>query len=198
MLGASNTAAAYQLDDAAVLCLGLPLWEQLLHQLLACLQVIGHHTDFLRRVLKGCLLSRKLTLLQSLVQLKKQAATFTQLTAALHIDTDALADSITDLDIVPKGGSCHIAQTAYNSLACTHCNRHCGSSPTCLSHCHIELFSPHRASWHMLPLLIHSLISFIGLFIHSFVCSFQQTAIKYKQLNLVALILLTVESLSVA
>ena len=76
--------------------------------MLACLQVIGHHADFLRKVLKGCLLSRKLTLLQCLVQLKKHASTFTQLSAALHIDTDALAESASDLDIVPQGkaGQC--------------------------------------------------------------------------------------------
>lgn len=62
-------------------------------------QVIGHHTDFLRKVLKGCLLSRKLTLLQSLVQLKKQAAVFTQLAAALQIEPETTSD----LDIVPAG-----------------------------------------------------------------------------------------------
>ncbi len=65
------------------------------------LQVIGHHTDFLRKVLKGCLLSRKLTLLQSLVQLKKQAAVFTQLTAALQIQPES--ENTSDLDIVPAG-----------------------------------------------------------------------------------------------
>ncbi len=65
------------------------------------LQVIGHHTDFLRKVLKGCLLSRKLTLLQSLVQLKKQAAVFTQLTAALQIQPES--ENTSDLDVVPSG-----------------------------------------------------------------------------------------------
>ena len=65
------------------------------------LQVIGHHTDFLREVLKGCLLSRKLTLLQSLVQLKKQAAVFTQLTAAMQIQPES--ENTSDLDVVPSG-----------------------------------------------------------------------------------------------
>ena len=46
----------------------------ILPSLLLVLQVIGYHGDFLRKVLKGCLLSRKLTLLQSLVQLKKQVS----------------------------------------------------------------------------------------------------------------------------
>lgn len=64
-------------------------------------QVIGHHTDFLRKVLKGCLLSRKLTLLQSLVQLKKQAGVFTQLSAALHIQPES--EKASDLDMVPAG-----------------------------------------------------------------------------------------------
>lgn len=69
----------------------------------ACLQVIGHHGNFLRKVLKGCLLSRKVTLLQSLVQLKKQAATLTKITAALHIEPDDMGESLSELDTAPKG-----------------------------------------------------------------------------------------------
>ena len=68
-----------------------------------CWQVIGHHGDFLRKVLKGCLLSRKLTLLQSLLQLKKQAGTLTKLTAALHIHPDDMGHNTSDLDPVPRG-----------------------------------------------------------------------------------------------
>lgn len=65
--------------------------------------MIGHHGDFLRKVLKGCLLSRKVTLLQSLVQLKKQAATLTKITAALHIQPDDMGESLSELDTIPKG-----------------------------------------------------------------------------------------------
>lgn len=68
------------------------------------MQVIGHHGNFLRKVLKGCLLSRKVTLLQSLVQLKKQAGTLTSITAALHIQPDEdTGESMSELDTVPKG-----------------------------------------------------------------------------------------------
>lgn len=67
------------------------------------MQVIGHHSNFLRKVLKGCLLSRKVTLLQSLVQLKKQAGTLTNITAALHIQPDDPGESMSELDTVPKG-----------------------------------------------------------------------------------------------
>ncbi|KAA6417682.1 MAG: Spc97 Spc98 family of spindle pole body (SBP) component, partial [Trebouxia sp. A1-2] len=79
-----------------------PLWHTMSSQCRTANtldEVIGHHTDFLRKVLKGCLLSRKLTLLQSLVQLKKQAAVFTQLAAALQIEPETTSD----LDIVPAG-----------------------------------------------------------------------------------------------
>ncbi|DBA91460.1 hypothetical protein WJX77_003506 [Trebouxia sp. C0004] len=81
-----------------------PLWHTMSSQCRTANtldEVIGHHTDFLRKVLKGCLLSRKLTLLQSLVHLKKQAAVFTQLTAALQIQPES--ESTSDLDIVPAG-----------------------------------------------------------------------------------------------
>ena len=75
-------------------------------------QVIGHHTDFLRRVLKGCLLSRKVTLLQSLVQLKKQAGLFTQLSAALHIHPEPASES----DMVPTGAASLCSCTALKCL----------------------------------------------------------------------------------
>ncbi|KAL0053447.1 hypothetical protein WJX82_005855 [Trebouxia sp. C0006] len=81
-----------------------PLWHTMSSQCRTATtldEVIGHHTDFLRKVLKGCLLSRKLTLLQSLVQLKKQAAVFTQLTAALQIQPES--ENTSDLDVVPSG-----------------------------------------------------------------------------------------------
>ena len=67
--------------------------------------MIGHHGAFLRKVLKGCLLSRKVTLLQSLVQLKKQAATLTKVTAALQIQPDDMGESLSELDNIPKGDS---------------------------------------------------------------------------------------------
>lgn len=75
--------------------------------------MIGHHGDFLRKVLKGCLLSRKLTLLQSLVQLKKQAGTLTKITAALHIQPDDMGESMSELDTVPKG-DLHIISLHYS------------------------------------------------------------------------------------
>ncbi|KAL3137516.1 hypothetical protein ABBQ38_004802 [Trebouxia sp. C0009 RCD-2024] len=83
-----------------------PLWHTMSIQCRAAStldEVIGHHGDFLRKVLKGCLLSRKLTLLQSLLQLKKQAGTLTKLTAALHIQPDDMGHSTSELDTVPKG-----------------------------------------------------------------------------------------------
>ena len=64
-------------------------------------QVIEHHSEFLRKVLKGCLLSRKLTLLQSLMHLKKQASHFTQLSQALQVQPNP-ADS-TALDTASQG-----------------------------------------------------------------------------------------------
>lgn len=83
-----------------------PLWHTMSIQCRAAStldEVIGHHGDFLRKVLKGCLLSRKLTLLQSLLQLKKQAGTLTKITAALHIQPDDVGHSMLELDAVPKG-----------------------------------------------------------------------------------------------
>ena len=74
--------------------------------MLACLQVIGHHEDFLRKVLKGCLLSRKLTLLNSLTQLKHHAGRFIKITASLHVNEDHSSRSTADLDIVPAGELC--------------------------------------------------------------------------------------------
>ena len=68
-------------------------------------QVIEHHSAFLRKVLKGCLLSRKLTLLQSLMHLKKQASRFTQLSQALQVPLKP-ADS-TALDTAPQGAPAH-------------------------------------------------------------------------------------------
>ena len=79
------------------------------------MQVIGHHGNFLRKVLKGCLLSRKVTLLQSLVQLKKQAGTLTSIIAALHIQPDDPGESMSELDTVPKG-DLHMIGMAYSTV----------------------------------------------------------------------------------
>ena len=91
-----------------------------------CLQVIGHHRDFLRKVLKGCLLSRKVTLLQSLVQLKKQAATLTKITAALHIQPDDTEESLSELDTIPKGDlhstGIHNRCTLHDQITAVPCN----------------------------------------------------------------------------
>ena len=106
------------------------------------MQVISHHGRFLRKVLKGCLLSRKLMLLQSLVQMKKQAGTLTKLTTALHIQPDDMAEGSSELDSLPKGDCdwgmhCHIsclstllhdpiqARPSYCMTACRACASCC-------------------------------------------------------------------------
>jgi hypothetical protein len=54
------------------------------------LQVVRLHREFLARVLKGCLLARKVKLLRNLMELKALANNFAAVSAALRINTDSL------------------------------------------------------------------------------------------------------------
>ena len=97
--------------------------------------MIEHHSDFLRKVLKGCLLSRKLTLLQSLMQLKKQAARFTQVSQALQVQPDGNRE----VEIVPQGmvqnDVCHYNQTSPKKI-CRKCAVMASQiQPVCCTQC---------------------------------------------------------------
>jgi hypothetical protein len=50
---------------------------------------VAHHKEFLRKVMKGCLLSRRIRVLRILMDLKALALRFAQLSAKLKVDTDA-------------------------------------------------------------------------------------------------------------
>lgn len=51
--------------------------------------MIAHHKEFLRRVMKGCLLSRKVKLLRNLIDLKVVAHHFALTSARLAADSDS-------------------------------------------------------------------------------------------------------------
>ena len=66
-------------------------------------QVVDAHREFLRRVLKGCLLSRKVRLLRALMDLKSLAHHYAALSARLSVDPASLS---LDAEDPETGGSC--------------------------------------------------------------------------------------------
>lgn len=65
-----------------------PLWHVFESQAAAATNIdgiVGHHQALLRRIMKGCLLSRRVKLLRTLVELKALALKFTEVTARIRV-----------------------------------------------------------------------------------------------------------------